>query len=190
VSDRTSVDPFATLGLPRRFALDMKHAEARHLELSKTLHPDRYASAAAGERRMALSRAVEVNEAFRIVRDPIKRAEAILKLCGLGAEVGETREPKPSGAFLMEVMEARERLDDAKAARDAAAIETVVREAKEQFAAAERAVSEAIDTALDTGATESASDALRAAIPLLGRLRYAARFLEEARHAEDDLAGF
>ncbi len=169
------MDPFAVLGLPRRFTLDMKQAEARHLELSKTLHPDRYAAAAPNERRMALSRAVEVNEAWRALRDPIKRAEAILTLAG--KQVGETREPKPAPAFLMEVMEAREELDEAKG--NAEHVERVVSRARAQFAAAEGE----LGAAIDRGAFDDA-------IPLLGRLRYAARFLDEARLAEDHLAGF
>jgi len=176
------MDPFAVLGLPRRFGIDLKDAEARHLELSKALHPDRYASSGAAERRMALSRAVEVNEAWRALRDPIKRAEAFLKLSGLENEIGETREPKPTGAFLMEVMEARERLDDAKASRDASAVATVVNEAKAQFRETEAELARALDSA-------DSIDLLRATIPVLGRLRYAARFLEEARNAEDDVAG-
>jgi molecular chaperone HscB len=169
------MDPFAVLGLPRRFGLDLKAAEARHLELSKTLHPDRYVGAAPNERKLALSRAVEVNEAWRMVRDPIKRAEAILKM--EGKQVGETNEPKPPPAFLMEVMEAREDLENAKG--DPVMIARVVSRAREQFSEAQRALGEAIDR----GAYDEA-------IPLLGRLRYAARFLDEARLAEDRLAGF
>lgn len=169
------MDPFAVLGLPRRFALDIKQAEARHLELAKTLHPDRYAAAAPNERRMALSRAVEVNEAWRAVRDPIKRAEAILTLAG--KQVGETREPKPEPSFLMEVMEAREELEEAKG--DAGRVERVLARARAQFIAAERE----LGAALDRGALDEA-------VPLLGRLRYAARFLDEARLAEDHIAGF
>ncbi len=186
------MDPFATLGLPRRFSLDLKAAEARHLELSRALHPDKHVTATPAERRAALSRAVEVNEAWRALRDPIKRAEALLKLTGLEGEVGETREPKPSGAFLMEVLEARERLDEAKASRDAAAVAAVTAEAKAQAEEAERALAAAIDPVLDRAAGSADVDpsALRAAIPLLGRLRYAARFLEEARRAEDELSGF
>ena len=169
------MDPFAVLGLPRRFAMDLKQAEARHLELSKTLHPDRYAGAAPNERKLALSRAVEVNEAWRALRDPIKRAEAILTLAG--KKVGETNEPKPSPAFLMEVMEAREELEEAKG--DATMVARVVARARQYFSEAEKALGEAIDR----GAFDEA-------IPLLGRLRYAARFLDEARLAEDRLAGF
>jgi len=178
------MDPFATLGLPRRFALDMKRAEERHLELSRTLHPDKYVSSAGAERRMALSRAIEVNEAWRAIRDPIRRAEAVLLLEGLGAEIGETREPKPDPAFLMEVLETRERLAEARAEKNHETIKAVLSEAREQHEAAVQALGQAIDTGLG----EQAS--LRKAIPLLGRLRYAKRFLDEAVAADDELAGF
>jgi molecular chaperone HscB len=173
------MDPFATLGLPRRFRIDLVQAEARHLELSRALHPDKHVTSTPTERREALSRAVEVNEAWRALRDPIKRAEAVLRLAGFGDQIGETREPKPSGAFLMEVMEAREALDDAKSSKDPSALAKIVDQAKEQFAEAEASLGAAID----------GSDP-KSAIPLLGKLRYAARFLEEAVRAEDELAGF
>ncbi len=180
------LDPFATLGLPRRFALDPKQLEGRHRELSKALHPDRYAAAGSGERRLALSKAIEVNEAHRILRDPVRRAEAVLKLSGLEAEVGETREPKPDGAFLMEVLEAREALDEAKASRSPARISSVVSDARAQHAAALGTLGAAIDGALGHAVD---LESLRKAIPLLGRLRYATRLLDEAVAAEDELAG-
>ncbi len=135
---------------------------------------------------MALSRAIEVNEAQRLLRDPVRRAEAILQLRGLEGEVGETREPKPDGAFLMEVMEAREALDEARASKDLGRIGAVVAEARAQHAAALRTLGELLDGALLAGADVAA---LRKAIPLLGRLRYATRLLDEAIAAEDDLAG-
>jgi molecular chaperone HscB len=179
-------DPFATLGLPRRFALDPKELESRHRELSKTLHPDRYAATAKAERRLALSKAIEVNEANRALRDPIRRAEALLRLSGLEHEVGETREPKPDPGFLMEVMEARESLDEARASRDPARVASVVAEARAQREQAEGRLAAALDGALVEGGDR---ERLRATIPLLGRLRYATRFHDEAVAAEDDLAG-
>src|SRR5947209_468846 len=115
VDSVVSVDPFATLGLERKYAIDLKTIEARHRDLSRALHPDKYAGAPATERRAALSKAIEVNEAWRTIRDPIKRAEALLRLSGLGDRIGETREPKPSPAFLLEVMSAREDLEEARA---------------------------------------------------------------------------
>ena len=184
------LDPFATLGLPRRFGLDLQAAEANHRSLSRTLHPDKHAAGGAAERRMALSRAIEVNEAWRALRDPIKRAETLLQLEGLGGEVGETREPKPSGAFLMEVLEAREKLEEARAAKDASLVHEVLVDAKTQHAQAVTTLERAIDDALNAEDDATKKTQLRAAIPLLGRLRYAARFLSEAVASEDDLAGF
>jgi molecular chaperone HscB len=180
------LDPVAALGLPRRYAFDRLQIEARHRELSKALHPDKYVNAPANERRLALSKAVEVNEAWRIVRDPVRRAEALLVASGLGDEVGEAREPKPSPEFLMEVMESREQLQEARDARDATTLAKLTEAARRQESAMESQLGSALDSALD----RHDSTALRATIPLLGRLRYAARFLEEARAIEDRLAGF
>src|SRR5580704_16044101 len=107
------MDPFAVLGIERRYDIDLAAVEKRHRELSRALHPDRYADAGAAERRLTLAKAVEVNEAWRTLRDPIARAEALFLLAGVA--VGERNEPKPSPAFLMETMERREVLADAKA---------------------------------------------------------------------------
>ena len=88
------MDPFATLGAPRRFDLDLGALEKTHRELSRALHPDRFASAGASERRAVLEKAASVNEAWRALRDPIRRAEALFSLAGIA--VGETHEPKPT----------------------------------------------------------------------------------------------
>jgi len=63
------MDPFATLGIDPKYAQDLGAVEKVHRELSRALHPDRYASASPTERRTALTKAADVNEAWRIVRD-------------------------------------------------------------------------------------------------------------------------
>lgn len=169
------MDPFETLGIARRFLLDVREVEQKHRDLSKALHPDRHTASTSAERRVALSRAIEVNEAFRIVRDPVRRAEALLALAGV--PVGETREPKPDQEFLMQVLEDREALEAAHDGRDPAAVAVVLGRAQKLRASAE----EALAVALDGGGDPAL------AVPFLGRLRYAARFVEEARRAEEDL---
>src|SRR5258708_37188915 len=104
------MDPFATLGMARGFEIDLGAAERRHRELSRALHPDKFVRAGPSERRAALAKAVEVNEAWRIMRDPIRRAEALLRLGGV--EAGEGKEPSPEPDFLMEMLERREALSD------------------------------------------------------------------------------
>src|SRR5271166_4326604 len=109
------IDPFETLGVEPGFSLDLAAVEQRHRDLSKALHPDRYTGAPAAERRMALSRAIDVNEALRVLKDPVRRAEALLRRSGV--LVGEIHEPKPPSSLLMEMMELREELSEAARAR-------------------------------------------------------------------------
>src|SRR5580700_6613161 len=110
------MDPFETLGVQRRFDIDLAATDKRHRELSRTLHPDRHAAGGASERRYALSKAIEVNEAWRTIRDPIRRAESLFALAGIA--VGESNEPKPRADLLMDVMEQREHLAEARSQGD------------------------------------------------------------------------
>ena len=174
-------DPFATLGVEPRFELDMQKVEQRHRDLSRALHPDRYSGAPAAERRMALGRAIEVNEALRVVRDPIRRAEALMRRSGV--PVGEMEEPKPSPDLLMEMMESREELADAARKKDAAAIAKL----GEAMRAREEKALKAIGTGFDAAEGDSAK--LKSLLPRLGELRYMRRFLDEVSALEEELLG-
>jgi molecular chaperone HscB len=174
------MDPFAILGLERRYDLDLAAAEKRHRELSRALHPDRYADTGASERRAALSKAVEVNEAWRAVRDPIARAEALFALADVA--VGERNEPKPSPALLMEAMELRETLAEAKSNGDFAAIERLAG----QVDALKRAAEDKL--VLGFAAAGGARAKLEALVPVLGELRFHRRFLDEVSAIEDAMA--
>jgi molecular chaperone HscB len=171
------LNPFETLGLPPRYDLDMKAAEKAHRELSRALHPDRYAGAGASERRDALAKAADVNEAWRIVRDPVRRAEALIALAGVA--VGDDKEPKPDPELLMDVLDKREALADAKAAHDLAKVRALADEMEARKAKAEDVL------ARELGEGGSA----RAALPKLGELRFFRRFLEEASAIEEELTG-
>ncbi|HLK38036.1 MAG TPA: Fe-S protein assembly co-chaperone HscB [Polyangiaceae bacterium] len=169
------MDPFATLGIARRFEVDLSVVEKVHRELSRALHPDRYVGASASERRAALEKAVEVNEAWRTVRDPLRRAEALLELSG--AKVEEGREPRPEPEFLLEMLERREELADARQARDLAA----VRRLATSVASRGQEVVRSLGAGFTAGET-------RTLVPLLGQLRFFRRFLDEVSAIEDELA--
>src|SRR5262245_26389949 len=110
------VDPFDILGIAPTFDVDLAALEKRYRDLSRVLHPDKYVGAPPAERRSALGKAAEVNEAWRLVRDPIKRAEALFRRSGV--ELREGAEPKADPEFLMEMMEQRETLSEARAKGD------------------------------------------------------------------------
>lgn len=172
------MDPFATLGIERTFEVDLGALERTHRDLSRALHPDRYTGAGASERRAALSKAVEVNEAWRIVRDPVRRAEALFQLVGIA--VGETNEPKATPALLMDIMEQREALDDAKASRNAGAVERLAKDVQ--------ARAEATEVALTQGFRKGADRAtLEPLVGRLGELRFYRRFLEEVSAIEEEI---
>jgi molecular chaperone HscB len=169
-------DPFVLLEVEPRFDLDLNLLEKRHRDLSRILHPDRYAGRPAGERQQALGRAIEVNEAFRALRSPVRRATALL--ARHGRNIDEADSPRADPALLMQVMERREALTDARRAGRRDTVERLTETVRERkrVIEAEMAASFGCEPP-DLGRVEA----------LLGELRYHERFLEEAGIALDDL---
>ena len=167
-------DPFELLGIEKRFDLDLAKTEKQHRELSRALHPDRYAQAGSSERRAALEKAASVNEAWRIVRDPIRRAEALFELRGVA--VGDGNEPKPTPDFLMEVLDEREALSEARAKKDLEKVSAI--------GAKMTARKEATEAKLASGFASSGD--LQGFVPLLGELRFYRRFLDEVSAIEEE----
>ena len=178
--DLTMADPFETLGVEARFDLDLRALEQRHRDLSKALHPDRYTGAPAAERRLSLGRAIDVNEAFRVLRDPIRRAEALVRRAGIA--VGETAEPAAAPALLMEMMDAREELSDAARAKDLTGIVRL----GATMTARQDAILARLAQAFDAAAAEPQK--MSGALPILGELRYVRRFLDEVSALEEELS--
>ena len=184
-------DPFSIFQIEPTFELDLDELGKRHRDLSRALHPDRYSGRPAAERRAALNRAIEVNEAFRRLRDPARRAEALL--ARLGASLGEGTEPPASPEFLMTMMEHRETLRELARSKDKAQLtalcgvvererERVLSELGAGFAEALGSRSESAPTDATRG--EAGTAHLRA---LLGELRYFRRFFDEAEAVQDEL---
>jgi molecular chaperone HscB len=174
-------DPFATLGLGRRFDLDPADIEARYRDLQRALHPDRHAGGTASERRLSLSRAIEVNEAYRTLKDDLRRAEALLALHA-SAHGGEEEAADP--AFLAEVMDLREALGEARDRGDLARVHALAA----NVATRERAAREDLARAFGSGMAAPDSDALAAIARLVGRLKYFRRFADEVGVIEESVA--
>jgi molecular chaperone HscB len=161
--------------MPQSFDVDIGAIERRHRELSRALHPDKFVGAGERDRRAALAKAVEVNEAWRIVRDPIRRAEALLRLRGL--DVAEGREPKPEQEFLMEMLELREALGDAKHARDLQAVRAMAADVEARVRTVEQTLSEGFRRGDE-----------KSVVGGLSELRFLRRFLDEVSAIEDEFA--
>ncbi len=176
------MNPFEILGIDARFDLDLRAVEKRHRELSVALHPDKFANDGASARREAIERASQVNEAWRIVRDPIRRAEALFAAAGV--TVGETNEPKSDQAFLMDMMEMREELSDARDSGDLGKVRALAENAE----ARESAAKQAISSIFQAGSVEIDKSVLIRTLPKLGELRFYRRMLEDVSAIEESLA--
>ncbi len=162
-------DHFAAMGFPPRFSLSPEEIERRFRDLSWRLHPDRFAGAGPSERRLALARTTALNDAYRALKDPVRRAAHLLERQGVTLA---SQAPLPPD-LLEEVMELREALAEAKAGGDRDAVEQLVRRV--------RARREESLGALGEGLSEPAApEKLRAAAEALARIRYYDRFAEEA----------
>ena len=86
-----SSDYFDFFGLERRFHLDLAEMERRFYALSRRLHPDVYFRRSAREQQFSLDATAILNDSYRTLKDPVLRAEYLLKTEGF--EPGEARVP-------------------------------------------------------------------------------------------------
>lgn len=114
-------DFFALFGLPRRFRLDEAALEAAYHELHGRVHPDRHAHLDDADKRRAMQWATRVNEAFTTLKKPLGRAHYLLELAGIDA--GLHTNTAMSHEFLMEQMEWREAVEEARAAGEVTELE-------------------------------------------------------------------
>jgi molecular chaperone HscB len=106
-----SSSDFELFGLPQRFAQDRAEIDQRWKELQREAHPDRFAAEGHTAQRAALQWSVRINEAYRRLKDPLKRAAYLCELRGAPIDA-ENNTAMPQD-FLFEQMEWREALDDA-----------------------------------------------------------------------------
>ncbi len=111
------MDHFQRLGQPRQYDLDRDALEAAYLERAAAAHPDKVDPNDTSAKRQAMEISSAINEAYRTLRDSVRRAEYLVKLGGIDLDSSDPRTgaPQMPKSFLMEMIEQREQLDDAKA---------------------------------------------------------------------------
>ena len=128
---------FDLFQLPEGFALDEAELETRYRTLAARFHPDRYAAASAFEQKQAVMMSATVNEAYHTLKNPTDRAAYLLKQQGIDADAPEHTSFAPE--FLMQQMEWRETLAEARAEQDRllriAAQQELLRSLQQAFAA-------------------------------------------------------
>ena len=107
---------FELFGIPVQFAQDRAQIDSRWKELQREAHPDKFAAQGAAARRVAMQWSVRINEAYRRLKDPLRRASYLCELHGFPINA-ENNTAMPTD-FLMRQIEWREALDDAKNVED------------------------------------------------------------------------
>ena len=71
---------FDTFNLPVLFNIDIDMLNHQYRTLQKTIHPDRFVNATDSEKKQSLQKSTQINDAYQVLKDPIKRASHIISL--------------------------------------------------------------------------------------------------------------
>lgn len=161
---------FALFQMTPAFAIDAAQLDAAYRELQARVHPDKFVSSTDAEKRVAMQWATRANEAYQTLKHPLKRASYLCELNGvdLGIESNTAMPP----AFLMQQMAWREALEDARQAKDLAALEVLDAELR----AARKRQLDDIAVLLDGGNYQQAGERVR-------QLMFVEKFGDEVERA-------
>lgn len=165
----TMQNHFDLFHLPQRFAIDSAALDKAYHEVQSRVHPDKFAHASDAEKRVAMQWATRANEAYQTLKSPFKRAAYLCELNGIDLQI-ESNTAMP-GAFLMQQMEWREALEEAKATKDIDALEKL----EAELHAARKSEIEKIGGLLDAQDYAKAAQGVR-------QLMFLERFKEEIAH--------
>ena len=171
-------NPFALFDLPVAFQVDSALLNERYLALQKSLHPDNFSATSAQEQRLAIQKSAEINDALRILKDPIARADSIIAL-----NTGETENPEEKSNndidFLMQQMEWRETLENIENRKDTDELTAFAQEINQ--------IRHAILSELSTALDAQHWDIARA---ITDKLRFIKKLQAEIERVEETLLDF
>jgi molecular chaperone HscB len=192
-------DYFSVFGMEPRLNLDLHALEQEFHRLSRKLHPDRFARAQENEKQWSLADTALLNDAYRTLKDPLRRTEYLLKLLGAKpqAEANPAANPQPGAQgrkapsrvpadLLEKVFELNMQLEEMRAARKAGekdpALEAELAEDKKKFDGLLGAVDVDLRAewkAWDEGDKEVREAAQKRMAALLDRRRYLSNLVRD-----------
>lgn len=167
------VDHFSRLGLDASFTVAQRDLDRVYFDLQRQLHPDRFATKSPTEKSLSQQQATALNDAYETLKDPLKRADYLVHLKGMGV-FPEGCNLVNDQMLLMESMELREALAEAETPVDVDAINA--------------RASEDIRTCIEQLTTLFADDDIEGACRLTTRLKYLNKLAEECRARKVKLA--
>ena len=159
---------FKMLDLVPLYSIDMATLEKHYIQKQRLFHPDRFVLSSEAEQLEAHHRTTCLNEAYRVLKSPYLRGQHILAC--MEHETGQHFEYSPTSLFLMEMMEAQEKIMSFKeeSDKDKMALDLKIRR---------RALEEQVVTAFDVKEYQRAAD-------YLGQIRYLDQLSKAVRDKE------
>jgi len=167
---------FDLFQLPARFEIDLAALDAAYREVQGRVHPDRFINALDAEKRVAMQWATRANEAYQTLKHPQKRAQYLCELNGVDLQT-ESNTAMPM-AFLMQQMEWREALGEARAEKDADALDALDKEVRME----RKSLLAQVGQQLDAGDFDTAAQGVRS-------LMFLDKFGEEVQYAFEAIEG-
>ena len=200
------VDYFTFFGLPRKLKVDTQLLEREFYALSRKLHPDLYARSDSREREWSLEQSSQLNDAYRTLRDPIKRTQYLLRLEGVALEeqstqaterareTGEIKKQVVPPDLLEEVFELNMQLEELRVSRKTGEGDPAVQEELSSHKTHLEHKFESLgnelkqywdewDELVDRGTEEQRSRVLEKMVDLLNRRNYIRNLVEEVNQA-------
>ena len=188
-------DYFSVFSMRPKLEIDLPALEQEFHRLSRKLHPDRFARALENEKQWSLADTALLNDAYRTLKDPLRRTEYLLKL--EGAEIGEEysgkdRPKHENGTsrvpadLLEEVFELNMQLEEMRMARklgdEDPALEASLEQAREKFTGLLQAVDQDLRAewkAWDAGKESARAASQKKMVALLDRRRYLSNLVRD-----------
>src|SRR5574343_1451951 len=165
-----TADFFSLFELPKSFRLNLSELDSRYRDVQAQVHPDRFANASDAERRLSMQWATHANEAYQTLKKPLERAKYLLHLAGHDIQAESNTAMPPD--FLMEQMEWREAVMEARDGGDHHELERLHNRLRNDISARYEELGQLLD---ESGDFALATDRVR-------RLM----FLEKLLHEIDD----
>lgn len=117
---------FDLFQLPEQFNLDISQLEQHYRRLAAQCHPDKFATKSAFEQKQAMMMTATINEAYRVLNHPLNRAAYLLQQHGINADAPE--HTHFANDFLMQQIQWREQLEEARADKNITALDQLLHE--------------------------------------------------------------
>ena len=145
---------FEVFELPKLLGIDMNTLEKKFHELSRKYHPDYFSTASNEEKQKALVMTALLNDAYRTLRNPVRRLEYLLNLEGFKPDGSKV--PK---SFLMEMFEINEQMEEVRSGSASpeavAALRTEIENRSAEFDSQIEAASQEWDRLVNSGAPDA-----------------------------------